>query len=72
MARDVRDAQVPQRPWMAESGPDRIDSNRLKAILAPFGAHFVRRPLQLQYLSQPRSTQSHKSHTIAEFHLCCL
>jgi hypothetical protein len=24
MARDVRDARVPRRPWMAESGPDRM------------------------------------------------
>jgi hypothetical protein len=26
MALDVQDAQVPQRPWMAESGPGEIDS----------------------------------------------
>jgi len=24
MARDVQDARVPRRPWMAESGSDRI------------------------------------------------
>lgn len=27
MARDVRDARVPRRPWMAESGPDRVESD---------------------------------------------
>jgi hypothetical protein len=35
MERDVQDARVSRRPWMAESDPDRIDSNRLMAILAP-------------------------------------
>jgi hypothetical protein len=38
MARDVQDARVPRSAWMRESGPDRIDSNRLMAILAPLGS----------------------------------
>jgi hypothetical protein len=37
MERDVQDARVSQSPWKGESGPDRIDSNRLMAILAPSG-----------------------------------
>jgi len=37
MARDVQDARVPRRPWMAESGPGEIDSDRPRAIFTPAG-----------------------------------
>jgi len=45
MARDVQDAQVPRRPWMAESSPDRIDSDRLRAIFTLRGALRVSKTL---------------------------
>ena len=42
LARDVQDAQVPQRPWMAESGPDRIDSSLRSSPLRGALTSFVR------------------------------
>jgi hypothetical protein len=34
--RDVQDARVPRRPWMAESAPDRILETALR-LFRPFG-----------------------------------
>ena len=43
LARDVPDAQVPRRPWMAESGPDRMAGRyaaRLSSRFALLGTNF--------------------------------
>jgi len=41
MARDVQEARVPQSAGMRDSGPDRIDSDRLGAIFTLKGASGV-------------------------------